>query len=1226
MKYTNFKGTHIGKSAVDFFDKLAILESSDNYKADRGGNYIGRYQLGIDILKDLKWIKNEGKNWNEVKFLDYPIKTWGVKSKRDLLNCPEAQDDIIMSSMRSRWKHLEILKNKLNNTIFIPTNAKYICMGRKEVKYSNIAITLEKKRSAGYIVNGDYRGQNILLDASGLVASSHLCGQGAIRNAIENNFFSKYGIPVDANNIPFLFYHENLKFFDLSVILGVKPSNPKSVVLENKTNTDKEHINQNAQKSTVHNRISNNSSSNQILLDKNNQSNSNNNNNSQNINDNDLNNQISNVHIFQGQSSEENNKKTEYNTIDKKQENNPAKVFINENKDILINLYHKFNSSKHYNKDYIKFLETKTNKQIYDNDKNIIFNILKNYNNIECRKEIYICKKTKQFKTIPISYFIAQTNFDFFRGKNFIDESIKLQDVILFLLNQVNEGVIELINLENILKSSNIDLKNLKLYVPFREREKWIFDNCYNMALFLDKTNFFDFINQVDKNGSYNYPYIKIIIDKIFLEFIKIQTNFKKENEIKHYDNYEKDADNILNCFFIKMIYRVKKYFFLENSPFYLFNILLNLGNNTRVTTFLEQLILNKNNLTKVFISYLFNFKHEKYSNYYNSQNSNDIFREKDNEIIHKLFESSKNLLEFSTNYQSLDIYAFYEEFFDVQNEFKSKNRYFVNNKCILKCSCGVKYSLFKPKEGDVSTNKETQMTISDTNICPFIKCVNIKKCNPSLIGKWSQNDNNTLINNEPALISDASIKCMHGGIITINKPGQNVVDIIEKKEEITENPLINDQYCSYKAILDFSDKINTKFMQSDLKKKLVSFRKNKKNLLNLKKITNKTQTNKNKIITLENLTSDSREENLKKAIWSDFISACDYINNNSFNEIDNYNFSINSNPILCDYKNKKLYSAYLLPCIVYGYLNEAGNLLIHQNEKNNIKNYINNIQNNFSNNNEENNEFDQIVSKELTGFTNINKNEINQNKEKQIIISDKIIEDGLLIGKSLYNSIPNVPNKFNILSFIQKKAIPSHNCPLSDEKRKELCPYIAKMGERFSPWVEIAMDELNEYKNVTELKDPLSSKVREYHKIGGNNSSYGPSTPWCASFVNWCLYKSNFKYWKSASSQAALKSTEMRVVNKELFGGILVLTEKNQNHGHVGFIVGQTPDLKSYICLGGNQNNGINFARFRKTPTSTYVKVSVVIPKDYEYTDAQYLNENDIISDIKSIENVKTR
>lgn len=1308
MKYTKFKDEYIGTSAIEFFDKLAILESSDNYQMDKGYYYIGRYQMGIDILKDLNWIDKNSKNWNTAQFLETPKRKWGIRNKRDFLNCPQAQDEAVMLSIRARWQTIKKMNGSYNSTIKVPKESQYKRPNKHNVSYKEVQINLDKKKKSGYKVTGDYRGTNILLDPSGLVAGAHLCGQGAVLNAINNQFLGQYGIPVDGNNIPFLFYHENLKFYDLSVIIGVEPTKPKSIVLENKTKSDKEYIEKEAntkiyvdnskvtapQENTESKENSNTNNNNSNKNNNNNKNNSNTNNTSstekksennspnQDISTNLINasdksrdrlheiqekqennrvvknnHQNTNVYIFNGQSSEENNENTAYH----KSQNNlnesvnvPKKVFIHENKDILLNLHFKFNSPNHYNKDFILFLETKTNKKVYEKDREIIFNILKQYNYFIGREEIEIDDKTKKPIIIEISYFIAQTNFDFFRGQNFSDETIKLQDIILFLLHQFGNGIIHLKDIEDILKSSNISIKTLQFYIPFRERDKWINDSCYKIVMYLDNMDFFDLIsqlNQFNEQSVYSYPYLKDILDRMFIEFIKVQTRFKQEKEIKHYDNYENYSDNILNSFFISMIYRVKKYFFLENSPFYLFNYLIELGENTRITTFLEKLILNKNYLTKVFIFYLFKWKQDAYSDYYCAENGNDNFRKEDNEIIHRLFESSKNLLDFSINKETLGVFTFYEEFFDVENEFNQKNKYFVNNRCLLKCTCGTKYSLFEKKENSVYTEQSTQMTISDIKICPFAKCSNIKICKPQLVGKWNQSDKNTLINNDPALISDASITCAHGGVVTIDKPGQNVVDIVEMKEEISSDPIIDEQYCSYKNIFSFSDKINEKFMQTDVKKKLVKYRKNKKSLTNLKAKKNLTQSEKKQIINLETATSDSIKNKLKDIIWSEFTSSCDYINNNAFPTIDNYNFTSKSGSLLCHHRNKELYSAYLLACIVYGYLNEAGNLNVANTEKEKIKKYLNNKGNNknkedkkydytqsenssfyLSENNSNysmgndsfnsnySSEFIKNVKEELKEFVNIKKYEIDISTSKKTQVSDEIISTGISIGSKLYNSIREIPNQNTITSFINKNSKPLHYCPLSDEKRKELCPYAVKDGERFAPWVDIAYEELKKYGKYIEEQEPLASKVREYHKVGGNNSSYDSSVPWCASFVNWCLNKSNFKNWKSASSLAALKSKEMKIVNEELFGGILVLSKPNNINGHVGFIVGQTPDLKSYVCLGGNQSNKIKLSTFSKTPTKSFSKVSIVLPEDYEYTEAQYLNENDII-DIKKEE-----
>ena len=41
MKKTDYNGQYIGDSAVAFFDKLARLESMDDYKQDRNSSFKG---------------------------------------------------------------------------------------------------------------------------------------------------------------------------------------------------------------------------------------------------------------------------------------------------------------------------------------------------------------------------------------------------------------------------------------------------------------------------------------------------------------------------------------------------------------------------------------------------------------------------------------------------------------------------------------------------------------------------------------------------------------------------------------------------------------------------------------------------------------------------------------------------------------------------------------------------------------------------------------------------------------------------------------------------------------------------------------------------------------------------------------------------------------------------------------------------------------------------------
>ena len=69
-----------------------------------------------------------------------------------------------------------------------------------------------------------------------------------------------------------------------------------------------------------------------------------------------------------------------------------------------------------------------------------------------------------------------------------------------------------------------------------------------------------------------------------------------------------------------------------------------------------------------------------------------------------------------------------------------------------------------------------------------------------------------------------------------------------------------------------------------------------------------------------------------------------------------------------------------------------------------------------------------------------------------------------------------------------------------------------ASSGSSATPWMDIAKSQLG----VNE--DANNAKVTEYHKVGGNIAA-GGKTPWCASFVGWCLAQAGIKGTGSAAA-----------------------------------------------------------------------------------------------------------
>jgi uncharacterized protein (TIGR02594 family) len=101
--------------------------------------------------------------------------------------------------------------------------------------------------------------------------------------------------------------------------------------------------------------------------------------------------------------------------------------------------------------------------------------------------------------------------------------------------------------------------------------------------------------------------------------------------------------------------------------------------------------------------------------------------------------------------------------------------------------------------------------------------------------------------------------------------------------------------------------------------------------------------------------------------------------------------------------------------------------------------------------------------------------------------------------------------------------------------------------------------------------------RITEYHKIGGQIDA-NENVPWCASFVNYCLFKGNPTYPRTnntASKSWYIQSTKLQLeqVDVPYYGSFMVRSDNglfNGGPGHVALIVGKVGN--GYAQLGGNQ------------------------------------------------------
>ena len=1067
MVNRKFNGQDIGDSAVSFFEKLAKLESGGKYDLEDQKLYIGRYQIGTDVLGDMGWVP-KGSKWSNVRFIGEAAKKWKLTDKRSFLKNPAAQDEVIMRSLKMRWLTLKKYKEKICQKISVPQDAKYIAPGKIKASESKVKNILAKKRNQGY-KGEDLRGKKFILTSSGMLAASHLCGQGAMSNALGNNFKGVWGIPVDGNAVPSLFYHENLSGHDLSVIIGYKDNCriDSKVVEKNDSQVDNKNINSQAKiKGGNNNENTENSGSAVNSSEETNRQG---------------------VFVFNGQKFEEVWDNEEYRKDRFEKSKAPDLVFVSSEETVLERLQIKFNDKNMYNSDYAKYLETKTARKILKENKEDINIILKIYD--EATKD-----------SDNIGNVIRQKGFDILRGRE-ENESIRIQDIIYYVWsnpisnksrieslehvlsqysakyvkypdrkpiveNNIKTGFVDKIqdtlnNSSNNMTDENSthkieknvllerydkymkgikDIDEIVIRIVRKDSSDFSAIKCLNLLkeLHTDEIEYQKFYG-IDENGINQYPLIKRLIDNIIIEFLSVQTGFKGENETKYFDNHKYKDSNIVRNYLLWYIKTQRGMDIPSKTDTGLYNRLEKLGNEIRVTTVLNDWITSKSAIKVKNIRKISNLIDEIYENY---RDKSDF--EKDKSIMHKLFKDCKELRDYSANIDSMDIYSFYKSFYDFQNIVKPTGELFVNDNCMLKCTLGEDISKLVINQNSITLRGGKQANINDKNISPFKKCRAIGICKPELLGQWEKNTD-VKVGEYPALLDISTIKCKYGGIISIDDAGQKEIGIAEdKKTEVKES--VRDVDCVYKLLVDVCRDINNNFMQTSLKKSCQKFASAKKyisqtenklkpyinkktaGILTGKGLTAEEEKEYNKIIdnnrkkmsVMKEEGTKEKENQLRGKIFQAFRGSYKRVKQLSNPNIDTKGIIRKKGISLCDHERKNFYSAKILPAMVYGYLMQAANLSMKYEEKEIIKAELT---------------MDENISKSkiigLDSFNVVgNRLNLKGDDKNETKIGDILTWIGM--GGNLYDSTKGIPTEWDILKIIRKSGKILAMCPFN--------------------------------------------------------------------------------------------------------------------------------------------------------------------------------------------------
>lgn len=171
-----------------FLNKLGYYESRNTYNIKNEYGYLGRWQIGMESLKDIGFVDSNGQ-WTAL------ANSMGVYSTEDFLKTPAAQDYAIRLYDKKLWSYIQYF----GDDDYIGT------------EFNGITVTL-----------------------SGLVAAAHLVGAGGI-----HQMFMTGRVPSDALGNECTFYLKNLAGYDISGFLGADISKYLNSAIKSKSKIKK---------------------------------------------------------------------------------------------------------------------------------------------------------------------------------------------------------------------------------------------------------------------------------------------------------------------------------------------------------------------------------------------------------------------------------------------------------------------------------------------------------------------------------------------------------------------------------------------------------------------------------------------------------------------------------------------------------------------------------------------------------------------------------------------------------------------------------------------------------------------------------------------------------------------------------------------------------------------------------------------------------------------------
>jgi len=130
--------------------------------------------------------------------------------------------------------------------------------------------------------------------------------------------------------------------------------------------------------------------------------------------------------------------------------------------------------------------------------------------------------------------------------------------------------------------------------------------------------------------------------------------------------------------------------------------------------------------------------------------------------------------------------------------------------------------------------------------------------------------------------------------------------------------------------------------------------------------------------------------------------------------------------------------------------------------------------------------------------------------------------------------------------------------------------------------WLTIAQGELGQTEIAGAENNP---RIIEYHATTTYKAT-NDETPWCASYVAWCLEQAGIKSTRSARARSYESWGQPIYDHRKVPPGAIVVFWRGANRsvgsGHVGFYVGGDPSSGKIALLGGNQGDQVKVGTYR--------------------------------------------